>query len=207
MPDPPLPRLLRALVRPNPAEGPETLVVGARSFPDPAGLPAAVGGAARILVVSVLGAHPDAPTGRLRQLWVLEERARATGLPALTLRLGPIVGPASPLWLKFRARPRLPDPDLLLQPVTEADVVETLARALDGRAAWEGWYEVVGPEILPMGEWVEIAGRTGAPARDDGAWEPPPADLGAQRLAEFQPWSDHFALPPQRVTEHAGGWA
>src|SRR6185503_18164833 len=98
-------------------------------------------GATRILVLSLIGAHRDATIEALRRLWDLEERARATGLPVLTLRLGPLIGPRSPLWLRLRSRPRLARSERrLLQPVLEDDVLETLARALSGAAAWEGWF-------------------------------------------------------------------
>src|SRR5213075_1100163 len=53
---------------------------------------------ARLLVLSRIGVHPDAKAPGLAALWKLEERARASKLPMLTLRLAPMVGPRSPLW-------------------------------------------------------------------------------------------------------------
>jgi len=105
--DPPVPRLLSAMGERPAGEAP-TLVLGGgcaagaldhslREAPD-----------ARLLVLSALGAHPDARAPRLKALWDLEEQARGAGRPVLTLRLAPIVGPQSPLWLRLRSRPRLP---------------------------------------------------------------------------------------------------
>ena len=48
---------------------------------------------ARVLVLSLLGAHPDARAKRLKALWELEELVRGTAIPNMTLRLAPLVGP------------------------------------------------------------------------------------------------------------------
>ncbi len=164
---------------------------------------------ARLLVLSRLGAHPDAPAPGLRRLWDLEERARASGLPALVLRVAPLLGPASPLWLRLRARPRLPRGGRkLLDPVAEADVVETLDRALAGRAAWGGWFEVAGPEAWSLAELLDLAGRAGPPLPPDaGAWEPPLGELEAQRPAEAGPWLAHVGLDVPPLAERVRAWS
>jgi uncharacterized protein YbjT (DUF2867 family) len=164
---------------------------------------------ARVLVLSRLGAHPDARAAGLRRLWQLEEHARACGLPVLTLRLGPLIGPRSPLWLKLRRRPRLPGGgQKLLNPVAEPDAVETLERALDGRAAWEGWYEVAGPELMSLAELASLA-REAGPARpgERGAWEPPWRELSEHRIAESGGWLDHFSLRVRSIPEQVAQWA
>jgi uncharacterized protein YbjT (DUF2867 family) len=210
-PDPPVRRLLGALEKLPTSAGSEseTLVLGAGSAPDLESLDAewSTTAPARILVLSALGAHPDARAERLRRLWDVEERARGSGHPVLTLRLAPLLGSSSPLWLKLRSRPVLRGSDVLLQPVVEEDVVETLARALDGRAAWSGWHEVAGPEVLSLGELAAIASR--APQLQSAAseWEPPAAELREQGLAEYGPWSRHFDLAPRAVTEQARRWS
>src|SRR5687767_12706729 len=134
-PGPPVRRLIAGLEGREPAiEGPATLVVGAGSLSKGERVEALVDERrpARLLLLSALGAHPDARDHRLRSLWDIEEAARATGLPLLTLRLGPLVGPESPLWQRLRSRPRLPRRgEALLMPVVEEDVVEALAQALD----------------------------------------------------------------------------
>ena len=44
---------------------------------------------------------------RLRAAWDLEERARASGLPTLVLRLAPVLGEDEPMWHRLASRPRL----------------------------------------------------------------------------------------------------
>src|SRR5439155_545487 len=77
---------------------------------------------ARVLVLGRLGAHPDARAAALRQLWEIEELARRSGAPALALRVGPVLGPWSPLWRLLAGRPRLPRRGAkLVNPVAEED--------------------------------------------------------------------------------------
>lgn len=218
-PDPPVPRLLAALaerghaVSSAPARA-STLVLSAGNTPDLGALGVLLGAwrsaaGARVLVLSSLGAHPDARAARLRWLWRLEEHARASGLPVLTLRLGPLVGPRSPLWLRLRGQPRLPrGGEKLLNPVAETDAVETLERALDGRAAWEGWYEVAGPEVVSLADLAALAREAGpAPGGERGAWEPPLRELAEHRLAEAEPWLAHFSMIARPIAEQALQWA
>jgi uncharacterized protein YbjT (DUF2867 family) len=149
----------------------------------------------RLLVLSRLGAHPDAREPALQRLWRLEEHARACGLPTLTLRFAPLVGPASPLWRKLRSRPALPKGGRkVLNPVAESDAVETIVRAVDGRAAWGSWYEVAGPEAVSLAELRDLAVGTFGPL--DGAWEPPLDEMAEHRLAESEPWASHFGIAP-----------
>lgn len=164
---------------------------------------------ARILVLSLLGAHRDAGVEPLRRLWALEERARSLGGPVLTLRLGPLVGPRSPLWLRLRSGPRLPRGGrAMVQPVTEGDVIEILDRALSGAAPWRGWFELVGAEMMTLAE-LAAAARDSGPRLHAGAgsWEPPLAILQRQRPGEWRPWRDHFGIEPSPVAALARGWA
>jgi uncharacterized protein YbjT (DUF2867 family) len=162
---------------------------------------------ARLLVLSLVGAHPDARAARLQRLWQMEERARGFALPVLTLRLAPLVGPDSPLCMKLGGRPRLPRGGRdVIQPVLESDVIETLERALDGRAKWKGWVEVAGREPLTLAELVELASARGV-ARGRGEWEPPLEEIAEQRLCEPEPWIRQFGITPQSVTEQAAAWA
>ncbi len=211
-------RLLGALARCGHAAGgaedgsPATLFLCPGPEPavsDPLSRPGSGPAPTRLLVVTRLGTHPDAAAPRLRDCWDLEERARAGGLPVLVLRLGPMLGPASPLWLHLATGPALPRGGAkLVNPVAETDVVETLDRALAGRAAWEGWYEVAGPETWTLAELVELARATGAPRGGPGAaWEPPLAEIEEHRLAEAEPWLTHFGLAPRPLAEQARGWA
>lgn len=157
----------------------------------------------RVLVLSRLGAHPDARADTLRRLWRLEEHVRGGGAPTLTLRLAPLVGPETPLWRKLRSRPSLPAGGRkLVNPVAELDVVETLARALDGRAPWGDWYEVAGSETFSLAELRDVASRTrGATG---GAWEPPLEEIAEHRLAESEPWTSTFGIRPTPIAAWAG---
>ena len=221
VPDPPVPRLLEALAarghethRPSAPRRDSTLVLAAGGAPDPAALGVLLGAwrsapGARVLVLSRLGAHPDARAAQLRWLWMLEEHARASGLPVLTLRLAPLIGPRSPLWLRLKRAPRLPGSGRkLLNPVAEVDVVETLDRALRGAAKWEGWFEVAGPDVMSLAEIATLAREAGpAPGGDAGAWEPPWREMSEQRLSEAEPWLSHFSMRVRPVGEQALQWA
>ena len=216
----PVPRLIAALAArghrvgggPPAAGDSATLVIGAGPALDDRALEILIGSwrkapGARTLVLSSIGAHPDAHAPRLRRLWEIEERARGFTLPVLTLRLAPMVGPASPLWQMLRSRPRLPRRgQKLLNPVAESDVVETMDRALSGRAKWNGWYEVAGPETVSLAELAALAAAQG-PARDRGAWEPPLEELGEQRLSEAGPWCEHFGIDPRPISAQVAEWA
>ena len=96
---------------------------------------------------------------------------------------------------------------MLLNPVVESDVVETLERALTDRAEWDGWYEVAGVETLTLGELAALAAQNPPLPADAGAWEPPHVELREHRLAEAGPWSDHFGLAPTPVTSRAAAWS
>jgi uncharacterized protein YbjT (DUF2867 family) len=217
-PDPPAPRLVQRLRASAPAAaagaeaaGPATLVLGATPM-DALALGVLVGGwrkahGARLLVLSALGAHPDARSPRLRALWELEEQARAFALPVLVLRLAPLVGPDSPLWRKLASGPRLPRGGrALLQPVLEDDVMLALERALDDDAPWSGWFEVAGPEVLSLAELTTLARAARGAERTGAAWEPPLAELEEHRLAEPEPWAARFGVTPRRVTREAATW-
>ena len=233
-PDPPAPRLLEALATRGYAVSAReaaderaivgqglavprrdsTLVLTSGGAPDLAALGVLLGAwreapGARVLVLSGLGAHPDARAARLRWLWMLEEHARACGLAVLTLRLGPLIGPRSPLWVRLRRQPHLPGGgEKLLNPVAEADVVETMVRALDGRAEWEGWFEVAGPDVMSLAELKALAREAGPPpSGEHGAWEPPLRELEEHRLAEADAWLEHFSMRVRPIEEQVLQWA
>lgn len=212
--DPPAGRLLGALSAAGetivhaatglPAgEAPVTIAVSTGPFVfDFVGLVAALGSRPfRALVLSRLGSHPDARHPALQRLWRLEEHVRGGGAPTLTLRFAPLLAPGAPLWRRLRSRPALPRGGrTLLNPASERDAIETLRRALDGRAAWGGWFEVAGPEAWSLAELRDLAAVAG-PAREPGAWEPPLEEMAEHRLAECEPWASHFGLVPERVAD------
>lgn len=147
----------------------------------------------RILVVSRMGAHPDAVAPGLQALWRLEEYARVSLIPTLALRLAPLAGPATPFWRKLAARPRLgAAAGAVVMPVLESDAVEVLHAALVAKHRWEGWFDVVGPEARTLAEWSEVAGHErGA---DDVPWEPPLEEMMEHRLAEPELWQKAYGL-------------
>lgn len=218
--DPPAGRLLDTLAAAGeplvtgaaslpPGEGPVTIAVSTGPFVfDFVGLVATLGSRPfRVLALSRLGAHPDARPPALRRLWRLEEHLRGGGAPTLTLRLAPLLGADSPLWRRLRSRPALPRGGRqVINPVAEADALETLRRALDGRAEWKGWFEVAGPEAWSLAELRELAGPAG-PAADAGAWEPPLEEMAEHRLAESEPWASHFGIAPAGVPACVAGAA
>ena len=158
----------------------------------------------RVLMLSRLGVHPDARAATLKRLWRLEEHVRAGGAPTLTLRFAPLVGPASPLWRKLRSRPALPNGGRQrLNPVAELDAVDTLLRALDGRAAWRDWFEVAGDEVVTLAELSERAAHT-AGERAGGEWEPSLEEMAEHRLAESEPWASHFGITPTPLAACTG---
>ncbi len=210
--DPPADRLLASLasrgtdavVEPGalpPGESPVTLAISSGPFVfDFAGLVASLAGRPfRVLLLSRLGAHPDAVAPALRRLWRLEEHVRGGGAPTLTLRLAPIVGERTPLWNRLRSRPTLPHGGrVLLKPVHEDDVIETLVRALADPAPWSGWYELAGPETFRLAELRDLAAARG-PAPDAGAWEPALdeiAEVAQNGMPEHEPWASAFGLAP-----------
>jgi uncharacterized protein YbjT (DUF2867 family) len=158
----------------------------------------------RMLVLSRLGAHPDARADSLRRLWRLEEHVRGGGAPTLTLRTAPLVGPDSPLWRRLRSRPALPGGGRkLVNPVLEADVVETIVRALAEDTPWSGWYELAGPEAMTLAELRALAAGSSGPTAG-GAWEPALDEMLEHRLAEWEPWAGRFGLRPTPLAAWAG---
>jgi len=160
--------------------------------------------AARVVVVSRVGAHPDAVSAGLRDLWRLEEYARVSAVPTLTLRLAPLVGRESPFWRQLASRPKLRDEArAVLMPVLETDALAALDRVLQKPDANEGWYEVVGPEARSLEEWAELAAASGtAPG---GSWEPELAELAEHRLSEPALWQERFHLKAHSVVQWARG--
>lgn len=196
-------------------DAPVTLAVATGAFVfDFAGLVRAIGARPfRVVILSRLGAHPDARADSLKRLWRLEEHVRGGGAPTLTLRFAPLVGPASPLWRMLRGGPSLPRGGRqVVCPVAESDAVETLARALGlaepvlGEAAFRDWYEVAGPEPLTLAELRELAVAGGGP-REGGAWEPALDEIAEHRLAESEPWASRFAITPAPIREQVRSWA
>jgi uncharacterized protein YbjT (DUF2867 family) len=222
-PSAPVPRLLRALE----ARGHEiprtagaakrdhsTLLLASGTKLDPMALGVLLGAwrsapGARILVLSRLGVHPDARAKSLRELWNLEELARASGLPVLTIRLGPLVGPSSPLWIKLRRGPWIPRSGrMLLNPLAEPDAIEAIDRVLKGHVPWEGVWELAGPEAITLAELASLAQSLGPfVSSERGSWEPPLTEMLDHRLAEGGRTFEAFGIEPRPIAALAKEWA
>ena len=161
---------------------------------------------ARLIVVSRIGAHPDAKAASLQDLWRLEEYARVSLIPTLTFRLAPLVSKQSPFWMRLAARPKFgPEARQLVMPVLEEDAVTALERALREERPSEDWYEVVGRDARSLEEWAGIA-STGAAAAPDATvpWEPEIEELAEHRLAEPEIWQERFGIRARSVIDWAG---
>lgn len=192
-----------ATAGPVPGEGPVTLVVADGPFVfDFAGLVRSVAPRPfRVLVLSRLGAHPDARTPSLQRLWRLEEHVRGGGAPTLTLRLAPLVGTTTPLWNRLRTQPPLPRGGRTqLNPIAERDAIETLVRALADETPWSDWYEVAGDRVWTLGELRDLARGAGR-GPDAGEWEPPLDEMLEHRLAEAAPWCARFGVTPTPIED------
>jgi len=160
-------------------------------------------GHARWLVLGWIGTHPDAHAPVLRRSWRIEEACRAGGIPTLTLRLAPLVGPKSPFWLelvggagRLAGRP--------IQPVLERDVVTLLQRILAGDGPRAGWYEVCGPDIVTLGELADIARSAQPSGAELGFWEPDFSVLREQPLVEPEIWVNAFGIEAASVLRGMG---
>ena len=158
---------------------------------------------ARIVVLSRIGAHPDAAAPGLRDLWRLEEYARVSLIPTLTLRFAPLVAVESPFWKKLASAPKLGrEANAVIMPVLEEDAVQVLARALAETKPAEGWFEITGPEARSLGEWSALAAGGGA-TNGGGEWEPDLEELVEHRLSEVEVWQERFGLRAHSVSSWA----
>jgi uncharacterized protein YbjT (DUF2867 family) len=156
----------------------------------------------RLLVLSRVGAHPDAVAPSLQDLWRLEEHARVSLIPTLVLRLAPLVAADSPFWLRLRHARLGPEGRAVVMPVVEEDALKGLESALrETNGRWEGWFEVTGPEARTVAEWAEVAARRGSSSAE--VWEPDAAELLEHRLSEPELWQRRFGVFARSVTTWA----
>ncbi len=155
----------------------------------------------RLLVLSRIGAHPDARAPGLRDLWRLEEYARVSLMPTLALRLAPLVGDSSPFWRKVASRPGLGRAArAVVMPVLESDAVEALHAALTDSGPWEGWYDIVGAEALTLEQWSALAAEGRGGGGEEIGWEPPLEELLEQRLSEASVWQERYRVRAREVS-------
>lgn len=205
-PKEPLGRLVRrAEAQPAAADSREIGVVGPGDSPgDVMGWLERTRQPAGILVLGWIGTHRDARAGALRAQWELEEACRALPVRVLVLRLAPLLGPDSPLWLRLRAGPRLRG-ERPFQPIVEADVVETMRRVARDSGPWGEWYDVAGWDAMTLAELSELAARQGA-GSERGSWEPAREILAEQKLVDSAPWVARFGIRPAPLAEQIARW-
>ena len=135
----------------------------------------AVAGVRRLVHVSALGASPDGPSMYQRSKARGEEVLRAADLALTILRPSVIFG-AGDRFLNLFARLQAVFPFVPLagastrfQPVWVEDVAEAVVASLRtdavGRGSIGACIECAGPDVLTLGELVQLAGRLGSQER------------------------------------------
>lgn len=128
-------------------------------------------GVARLVLVSCLGAAPEAPTSLQRTAWKAEDALRRSGLTWTILRPGVVFGSgeclATRLARALRRHAVLPIPgdgELRLQPVASEEVAQAVVAALNDPVCHGQCYELGGPETITF---HELARRTARGVRPD----------------------------------------
>ena len=127
-------------------------------------------GVRRLLQMSALHAG-DGDSHYLKARGVAEARVRGSELDWTLLRPSVIAGPGDGLFCRFaqllRFSPGLPlgGADARFQPVWIGDVVDAFVRALDDAATIGRSYDLVGPEVMTLGEIVKLTAKTKGWAR------------------------------------------
>ncbi len=122
-------------------------------------------GVRRLLQMSALHAG-DGESHYLKARGEAETRVRASALDWTLFRPSVIAGPGDGLFCRFaqllRFAPGLPlgGASVRFQPVWVGDVAEAFARALDDDAPIGRSYDLVGPEVMTLGEIVTLTART-----------------------------------------------
>ena len=127
-------------------------------------------GVRRLLQMSALHAG-DGDSHYLKARGVAEARVRGSGLDWTLFRPSVIAGPGDGLFCRFaqllRFSPGLPlgGADARFQPVWIGDVAEAFVRVLDDDATIGRSYDLVGPEVMTLGEIVKLTAKTKGWAR------------------------------------------
>ncbi len=122
-------------------------------------------GVRRLLQMSALHAG-DGESHYLKARGEAEARVRASEVDWTLLRPSVIAGPGDGLFCRFaqllRFSPGLPlgGADARFQPVWIGDVVEAFVRALEDAATIGRSYDLVGPEVMTLGDIVKLTAKT-----------------------------------------------
>ncbi len=122
-------------------------------------------GVRRLLQMSALHAG-DGESHYLKARGEAEARVRGSELDWTLLRPSVIAGPGDGLFCRFaqllRFSPGLPlgGADARFQPVWIGDVVDAFVRALDDAATIGRSYDLVGPEVMTLGDIVKLTAKT-----------------------------------------------
>ncbi len=122
-------------------------------------------GVRRLLQMSALHAG-DGESHYLKARGEAEARVRGSGLDWTLFRPSVIAGPGDGLFCRFaqllRFSPGLPlgGADARFQPVWIGDVADAFVRALDDSTTIGRSYDLVGPEVMTLGEIVKITAKT-----------------------------------------------
>jgi len=123
---------------------------------------AAEEGVAQFVQVSALGADPDSASAYARAKAAGEAAVTAAFPGAVILRPSVVFGIDDGFFSRFAGMARLMPlvlplvgADTRFQPVWVGDVAEAAARAACGQAA-PGVYELGGPEVAPLRDWVSL---------------------------------------------------
>ncbi|MES2669605.1 MAG: complex I NDUFA9 subunit family protein [Pseudomonadota bacterium] len=122
-------------------------------------------GVRRLLQMSALHAG-DGDSHYLKARGEAEARVRGSKLDWTLLRPSVIAGPGDGLFCRFaqllRFSPGLPlgGADARFQPVWIGDVVEAFVRALDDAATIGRSYDLVGTEVMTLGDIVKLTAKT-----------------------------------------------
>lgn len=122
-------------------------------------------GVRRLLQMSALHAG-DGPSHYLKARGEAEALVRAAPVDWTLFRPSVIAGPGDGLFCRFaqllRFSPGLPlgGADARFQPVWVGDVAEAFVRALEDTASIGQSYDLVGPEVMTLGEIVRLTAQT-----------------------------------------------
>lgn len=123
----------------------------------------------RLVCLTSLGSNREPESPVQRTVWAAEEAVRDSGLEHLILRPSWIFGSGDTMWERWirliRFLPVVPivgSPELRVQPVALANVVEGIVKAIRLPMASSRVYDIAGPRIYSLQEVVNVLAKTAA---------------------------------------------